>query len=176
MEFISKPQSKDKFNKLEVQQGNETFEFDIVNVPEMNYFNIYGHDITKRKIAESNMTIAKEKAEQANQAKTQFLSNISHELRTPLNAILGFTELINRDSKNPLPNYQKQQLDQITSSGKHLLKLINEMLDLATVESGNIKLSIESVEIVSLVEEVIIMCYSLATHNGIIIEHVKTLV
>ena len=162
-------------NKLEFFQNNKTFEFDIVNVPEMNYFNIYGHDITKRKIAESNMTIAKEKAEQANQAKTQFLSNISHELRTPLNAILGFTELINRDSKNPLPNYQKQQLDQITSSGKHLLKLINEMLDLATVESGNIKLSIESVEIVSLVEEVIIMCDTHATQNGIIIEHEKTL-
>ena len=162
-------------NKLEIFQNNKTFEFDIVNVPEMNYFNIYGHDITKRKIAESNMTIAKEKAEQANQAKTQFLSNISHELRTPLNAILGFTELINRDSKNQLPNYQKQQLDQITSSGKHLLKLINEMLDLATVESGNIKLSIESVEIVSLVEEVIIMCATHATQNGIIIEHEKTL-
>jgi NO-binding membrane sensor protein with MHYT domain/CheY-like chemotaxis protein/nitrogen-specific signal transduction histidine kinase len=162
-------------NKLEIFQDNKTFEFDIVNVPEMNYFNIYGHNITKRKIAESNMIIAKEKAEQANQAKTQFLTHISHELRTPMNAILGFTELINRDSMNPLPNYQKQQLNQITSSGKHLLKLINEMLDLSTVESGNIKLSIESVEIVLLVEEVIIMCNSHATQNGIIIEHKKTL-
>ena len=166
---------KKEDSKLEIFQNNETFEFDIVNVPEMNYFNIYGHNITQRKIAESNMTIAKERAEQANQAKTQFLTHISHELRTPMNAILGFTELINRDSMNPLPNHQKQQLDQITSSGKHLLNLINEMLDLATVESGNIKLSVESVEIVSLVEEVITLCDSLAIQNGIIIEHEKTL-
>ena len=175
VKLLNRTKIKKEDSKLEIFQNNETFEFDIVNVPEMNYFNIYGHNITQRKIAESNMTIAKEKAEQANQAKTQFLTHISHELRTPMNAILGFTELINRDSKNPLPNYQKQQLDQITSSGKHLLNLINEMLDLATVESGNIKLSIESVEIVSLVEEVIIMCDSHATQNGIIIEHEKTL-
>ena len=175
VKLLNRTKIKKEDSKLEIFQNNETFEFDIVNVPEMNYFNIYGHNITKRKIAESNMTIAKERAEQANQAKTQFLTHISHELRTPMNAILGFTELINRDSMNPLPNHQKQQLDQITSSGKHLLNLINEMLDLATVESGNIKLSIESVEIVSLVEEVITLCDSLAIQNGIIIEHEKTL-
>jgi len=175
VKLLNRTKIKKEDSKLEIFQNNETFEFDIVNVPEMNYFNIYGHNITQRKIAESNMTISKERAEQANQAKTQFLTHISHELRTPMNAILGFTELINRDSMNPLPNHQKQQLDQITSSGKHLLNLINEMLDLATVESGNIKLSIESVEIVSLVEEVIILCDSLAIQNGIIIEHEKTL-
>ena len=175
VKLLNRTKIKKEDSKLEIFQNNETFEFDIVNVPEMNYFNIYGHNITQRKIAESNMTIAKERAEQANQAKTQFLTHISHELRTPMNAILGFTELINRDSMNPLPNHQKQQLDQIISSGKHLLNLINEMLDLATVESGNIKLSVESVEIVSLVEEVIIMCDSHATQNGIIIEHEKTL-
>ena len=175
VKLLNRTKIKKEDSKLEIFQNNETFEFDIVNVPEMNYFNIYGHNITQRKIAESNMTIAKERAEQANQAKTQFLTHISHELRTPMNAILGFTELINRDSMNPLPNHQKQQLDQITSSGKHLLNLINEMLDLATVESGNIKLSVESVEIVSLVEEVITLCDSLAIQNGIIIEHEKTL-
>jgi signal transduction histidine kinase len=174
VKLLNRTKMKKEDSKLEIIQNNKTFEFDIVNVPEMNYFNIYGHNITKRKIAESNMVIAKERAEQANQAKTQFLTHISHELRTPMNAILGFTELINRDSVNPLPNYQKQQLDQITSSGKHLLKLINEMLDLATVESGSIKLAVENVKIVSLVEEVIVMCDLHATQNGIIIDHKKT--
>ena len=173
MEFISKPQSKDKFNKLEVQQGNETFEFDIVNVPEMPYLNIYGSNITKRKIAENNIMIAKESAEKANQAKTDFLTHISHELRTPMNAILGFTELVSMDSINPLPNYQKEKLNQVTASGKHLLKLINEMLDLSTVESGNLKITIKIIDIIPIVDEVISTCQSLAEQNEIIIAHEK---
>ena len=171
MEFISKPQSKDKFNKLEVQQGNETFEFDIVNVPEMPYLNIYGSNITKRKIAENNIMIAKESAEKANQAKTDFLTHISHELRTPMNAILGFTELVSMDSINPLPNYQKEKLNQVTASGKHLLKLINEMLDLSTVESGNLKITIKIIDIIPIVDEVISTCQSLAEQNEITIAH-----
>jgi len=173
MEFISKPQSKDKFNKLEVQQGNETFEFDIVNVPEMPYLNIYGSNITKRKIAENNIMLAKESAEKANQAKTDFLTHISHELRTPMNAILGFTELISMDSINPLPNYQKEKLNQVTASGKHLLKLINEMLDLSTVESGNLKITIKIIDVIPIVDEVISTCQSLAEQNEITIEHEK---
>ena len=174
IEFLSNAKSKEGVNKLEIQQGNETYEFDIVNVPEVPYFNIYGHNITKRKLAESNIILAKEAAEKANQAKTDFLTHISHELRTPMNAILGFTELISMDSVNPLPNYQKDKLNQVTSSGKHLLKLINEMLDLSTVESGNLKITIKLINIIPIADEVISTCQSLADQNGIIIEHEKS--
>jgi len=171
IEFLNKP--KEGINKLEIQQGNETYEFDIINVPDMPYFNIYGHNITKRKLAESKIMLAKESAEKANQAKTDFLTHISHELRTPMNAILGFTELISMDSINPLPNYQKEKLNQVTASGKHLLKLINEMLDLSTVESGNLKITIKIIDIIPIVDEVISTCQSLAEQNEITIEHEK---
>mgnify|MGYP003320752466 FL=1 len=91
-----------------------------------------------------------------------------------MNAILGFTELISRDSINPLPDHQKDKLNQVTSSGKHLLKIINEMLDLSSVESGNLKIFIEATDITPIVDEVISTCQALAVQNGIMLEHEKT--
>ena len=174
IEILNQSGTKETVNKIEIEQGDDTFEFDIVNVPEVNYLNIYGHNITKRKIAENNIVLAKEAAEKANLAKTEFLTHISHELRTPMNAILGFTELISRDSINPLPDHQKDKLNQVTSSGKHLLKIINEMLDLSSVESGNLKIFIEATDIIPIVDEVISTCQALAVQNGIMLEHEKT--
>ena len=173
LEILNQAGTKEEVNKIEVKQDNETFEFDIVYVTEMNYFNIYGHNITKRKIAENNIILAKNVAEKANHAKTEFLTHISHELRTPMNAILGFTDLMSRDSINPLPIHQKDKLDQVTSSGKHLLKLINEMLDLSAVESGNLKILIEATDLIPIVDDVISTCQALAFKNGIILEHEK---
>jgi len=173
LEILNQEGTKEEVNKIEVKQDNETFEFDIVYVTEMNYFNIYGHNITKRKIAENNIIFAKNAAEKANHAKTQFLTHISHELRTPMNAILGFTDLMSRDSINPLPIHQKDKLDQVTSSGKYLLKLINEMLDLSAVESGNLKILIEATDLLPIVDDVISTCQALAFKNGIILEHEK---
>jgi signal transduction histidine kinase len=173
LEILNQAGTKEEVNKIEVKQDNETFEFDIVYVTEMNYFNIYGHNITKRKIAENNIILAKNAAEKANHAKTEFLTHISHELRTPMNAILGFTDLMSRDSINPLPIHQKDKLDQVTSSGKHLLKLINEMLDLSAVESGNLKILIEATDLIPIVDDVISTCQALAFKNGIILEHEK---
>ena len=172
-EILNQAGTKKAVNKIEVKQDNETFEFDIIYVTEMNYFNIYGHNITKRKIAENNIIFAKNAAEKANHAKTQFLTHISHELRTPMNAILGFTDLMSRDSINPLPIHQKDKLDQVTSSGKYLLKLINEMLDLSAVESGNLKILIEATDLLPIVDDVISTCQALAFKNGIILEHEK---
>lgn len=92
-------------------------------------------DIAIRKEAEL-LNMAKEAAEQANRAKSQFLANMSHELRTPLNAILGFSELLQDEIAGELQPRQARYVDNILTSGQHLLQLVNDILDLSKVESG----------------------------------------
>jgi signal transduction histidine kinase len=82
-------------------------------------------------------------ADEANLAKSDFLSSMSHELRTPLGAILGFAQLIESGTPQPTPN-QKRSIDQILKAGWYLLELINEILDLAVIESGKLSLSLEA--------------------------------
>lgn len=91
-------------------------------------------DITARKQAEIELRLARQQAEAANRAKSAFLANMSHELRTPLHAVLGFAQLLSRD--NTLTTTQREYLEIINRSGEHLLKLINEVLDLAKIEAG----------------------------------------
>lgn len=98
---------------------------------------------------------AKELADLHNHAKSEFLSRMSHELRTPMNAILGFAQLMKESSKDPLPPAHLKRVSQILKAGEHLLELINEVLDLAKIESGKISISLEPVNISALVEEVI---------------------
>ncbi len=106
-------------------------------------------DVTERKrldqaMEEQNVELkrARAAAEKANLAKSDFLSSMSHELRSPLNAILGFAQLINSDSPPPTPA-QTESIDQILHAGWYLLELINEILDLAQIESGRLALSRE---------------------------------
>ena len=100
---------------------------------------LMGTDNSARKRAESEVNAAMAAAEKANRAKTDFLSSMSHELRTPLNAILGFAQLM--DSGTPPPTTsQKRDLDRILTAGWYLLDLINEILDLALIESGKVTL------------------------------------
>lgn len=99
-------------------------------------------DITEQKLHEEHLLRAKEAAEEASRSKSGFLSNMSHELRTPMNAILGFCQLIQTDSKN-LNEQQNEYLDIIHNSGKHLLTLINEILDLSRMEIGALKVEQE---------------------------------
>ncbi|MBU3915132.1 PAS domain S-box protein, partial [bacterium] len=96
-----------------------------------------GHDITDRKLTEEALKEAKEKAELANRAKSVFLANMSHEIRTPMNAILGFTEILKGLITQP---QNREYLSSIESSGKSLLVLINDILDLARVEAGKLDL------------------------------------
>lgn len=86
---------------------------------------------------------ARDLAEQANRAKSDFLSSMSHELRTPLNAIMGFAQLLQTNKRTPLSERQQRQVEQIYRSGHHLLNLINEVLDLARIEAGRINMSLE---------------------------------
>ncbi len=113
---------------------------------------LIGADNSVRKRVESDLNKAMAAAEKANLAKTEFLSAMSHELRTPLNAILGFAQLI--ESGTPAPTtIQKRSLDQILKAGWYLLELINEILDLALIESGKLTLSHESVSLVEVMLE-----------------------
>ncbi|MBF0368153.1 MAG: response regulator [Magnetococcales bacterium] len=93
-------------------------------------------DITDRQRVAEALRMAKDEAVLANQAKSDFLSRMSHELRTPLNAILGFGQLLESDPEEPLSESQADSLEHILEAGRHLLELINEVLDLAKIEAG----------------------------------------
>jgi signal transduction histidine kinase len=123
---------------------------------------------------EQQMIESKEFAEKANKAKTEFLSRMSHELRTPMNAILGFTQLLTMDTNKPLAGYQKENLERISSAGAHLLTLINEVLDLATIESGKIELSIEPVDISLLIRDLISTMKPLADEHRVSLYYKKS--
>jgi PAS domain S-box-containing protein len=99
----------------------------------------------ERKQAEDSLMVAKEAAEAANRAKSIFLANMSHELRTPLNAILGFAQLMERDAT--LSPTQQEALSTINHSGKHLLNLINDVLEMSKIEAGRIVLSVETFDL-----------------------------
>ena len=107
-------------------------------------------DISDRKKAESELYSAKEAAEAANRAKSEFLASMSHELRTPLNAILGFTQVMNRDSS--LKDEQQQNLGIISRSGEHLLELINDILEMSKIEAGRTTFNENSFDLYRLVD------------------------
>jgi PAS domain S-box-containing protein len=127
---------------------------------------LIGTDNSVRKQVESKLNEAMAAAEKANHAKTDFLSGMSHELRTPLNAILGFAQLMETGSPQPTPS-QKRNLDQILKAGWYLLELINEILDLALIESGKVMLSREPVSVVEVMLECRAMIEPQAQKRGI---------
>ncbi|NQV83058.1 MAG: PAS domain S-box protein [Rhodospirillales bacterium] len=125
-------------------------------------------DISERKAAEQAIVAAKEEAEAANSAKSEFLSSMSHELRTPLNAILGFAQLLNTDAENPLTDKQIDATDCILQSGDHLLQLINDVLDLAQIEAGKASIDLEVQDSAPILRNCAVIVQSLADQKGIL--------
>jgi signal transduction histidine kinase/ActR/RegA family two-component response regulator len=105
-------------------------------------------EVVNQKLQESNLEL-----QRANSLKSEFLANMSHELRTPLNAVIGFSELLLDTTAGVLTGEQKDYVADILSSGRHLLELINEILDLSKIEAGKMKLSVEEFEIGPVIEE-----------------------
>ncbi len=112
---------------------------------------VYGWDITTRREAEAALVKAKEEAERANRAKSEFLSRMSHELRTPLNAVLGFAQLLESDPHDPLSPLQNARVQEMLRGGHHLLALINDVLDLSRIEAGALDLRLRPVSLPELV-------------------------
>ena len=145
-------------------------------------------DITERKLAKdqlqrlneelearvqhrtADMTAAKEEAERANAAKSDFLSRMSHELRTPLNAILGFGQLLQIDTEPALTPIQLDNVGEIMHGGQHLLELINEVLDLSRIESGRLELDLQALAVVPVIVACVRQLQPLAAQRGIHVE------
>jgi PAS domain S-box-containing protein len=139
-------------------------------------FNVHGRlilasginiDITKIKESEERVRRAKDDAEKANRSKTNFLSSMSHELRTPLNSILGFSSLLASDQR--MDRLQQENIEHISNAGKYLLRLINDILDLAQIEAEKLSLSMEILQPAFCVEEAFSYCNENAKTNNIVL-------
>ena len=125
-------------------------------------------DITENKSAE----LARQQAELAEreiQAKSQFLSRMSHELRTPLNAVLGFTQLLQLEARKERHAEQLAKLGHIRAAGDHLLSLINDVLDLSGLDAGEVRLSLQAVDLGAIVREALPLLQSLAEQHGVVV-------
>jgi PAS domain S-box-containing protein len=127
-------------------------------------------DITARKRAEAELIEAKADAEAASRAKSNFLSAMSHELRTPLNAVIGFAQMLQMDRARTLTEKQAEYIGYIIKGGDHLLELVNEVLDLAGIEAGRLRLSIESVMVHDAVDHVLRTMQPLAREAGVTLQ------
>ena len=156
---------------LGLHKNGATFPMDLsiaaVKLGSQQIFTGIVRDITERKLAEDQLLEAKDEAERANHAKSDFLSRMSHELRTPLNAILGFSQILEMDALNPS---QSESVHHIIKAGRHLTGLINEVLDIARIESGRQDLSLEPIQVFQLLSDVCHLMTPLASERSIDLE------
>jgi PAS domain S-box-containing protein len=124
---------------------------------------VHSRDISERKRAEEATLAAREAAERANRAKSEFVSRMSHELRTPMNSILGFAQVLARKSLSP---DQHKHVEHILKAGHHLLKLINEVLDISRIDANRIELSTAPVRVALIVQETLNLVEPLAAQHA----------
>ena len=124
-------------------------------------------DVTEDRSHADELRRARQQAEAASGAKSEFLASMSHELRTPLNAVLGFAQLLQRDRKQPLSDRQQERIEHVLRGGEHLLKLIDEVLDLARIEAGGVTISAEPVGVREVLEQVMTTLEPLAARVNV---------
>ena len=156
-----------KSMEVEYPVSDQFYSFVIACIRGKEYVNVYAQNITEKKKVQQALLHAKNEAEKANRAKSDFLSKMSHELRTPMNAILGFSQILEMNSEKNLTPVQIENLGHILRAGNHLLTLINEVLDLSKVESGNLTLNLQPINIVNLIEEIEGIFQSIANEYSI---------
>jgi PAS domain S-box-containing protein len=127
-------------------------------------------DLTDDERRAKELREARAAAEAGSAAKSEFLSSMSHELRTPLNAILGFAQLLQRDRREPLSARHRERVDQILKGGEHLLRLIDDILDLSRIEAGGVSISTEPVSVPDVIEEVRVTLEPAASRQGVCID------
>lgn len=142
-------QGHDRFDTRHRCKDGSMIEVEIsvsrVTLGDQTMFYAFARDISPRKAAEDMLRQARDEANRASAAKSEFLSRMSHELRTPLNAILGFAQVLRLPGEQPLSPQQADHVHEILNAGKHLLSLVNEVLDLARIESGRLEVKLEPV-------------------------------
>ncbi|WP_439813571.1 ATP-binding protein [Zavarzinia sp. CC-PAN008] len=124
-------------------------------------------DVTERRTVETNLRRAQADAEQSSRTKSSFLANMSHELRTPLNAIIGFSEVLEAGIAGPLTPRQAEYVGDVLTSGRHLLEVINDILDLSKIEAGHLDLAEQHLDLEELLEDCTAMLQPLAARKGI---------
>jgi CheY-like chemotaxis protein/nitrogen-specific signal transduction histidine kinase len=132
----------------------------------MTYIGTQLGRVFERHRAEQELRQARDVAEQANRAMSQFLANMSHELRTPLNAIIGYSEILQEEAEDRGQEAFIPDLIKITAAGKHLLTLINDILDLSRIEAGKMPLFLETFEVASLLQDVVAIVHPLVEKNA----------
>ena len=149
-QFVQNALTTQTNQELEVDCHQQICSLVVSPIVEEGYVNLYGRDVTERKKSERALYQAKEAAELANRAKSEFLATMSHELRTPLTGILGYAQILKKE--RDIPQKQRNAVNVIEHSAEHLLSLINEILDLSRIEAGSLELQLDDLNLSKLLQ------------------------